>query len=368
MMGVVHDALRRDLRRARRALAADAPPPDSQRLALADHLTWMMSLLYGHHHGEDVGLYPAVRGRNPEAGALIDAMDSQHKTVAPAVAGVEAATREYRGGVDSGEAKRLLAALDDLEAVLLPHLRQEEDEMMPIVAATLSDNELAAIEHEHFIKPKSFSELGLEGHWLLDDLDPDRCDVVTRAVPAVPRLVLLHGFARRYRRRAAACWGHPAPPPWRVQPAGRVEVEVEAPPAAVWAVVGDVTRVGEWSHECSSAVWLGGATEARPGVRFRGRNHSGIFRWGRVCEVITADPWELIWRTVPSRLYPDSTTWTIRLHETRGGGTRIEQAFRASGPKVLFRLYGIMIPAHRERTAGLTADLHRLGAVAAARG
>src|SRR5262249_24563633 len=83
----------------------------------------------------------------------------------------------------------------------------------------------------------------------------------------------------------------------------------EADVAAVWDVVRDVTRVGDWSHECVSATWLGDATAAAPGARFRGRNRAGIFRWGRRCEVISAQPYELVWRTVPTTLYPDSTVW-----------------------------------------------------------
>ncbi len=364
MMGIVHEALRRDLRRTRAVLDADAPPR-AQREAVADHLVWMMQFLHSHHEGEDAGLYPAVRARNPEAGPMIDAMDAQHQSVAPAIAEVDAAARQYRVDDQDGEAKKLLAAIDDLESVLLPHLRQEEDEMMPIVAVTLTDEELTRIEDEFFVKGKSLVELGREGHWLIDDLPPDLRGVVTSAVGAVPRFVLLHGFARSYRRRSAVRWGRSARPQWRVQPTADVAVEVAAAPADVWDVATDVTRVGEWSHECQTVTWLDGATGARPGARFRGRNHAGVFRWARVCEVVSSEPWEFTWRTVPSPLYPDTTIWTIRLHETPSGGTRIEQRYEGSGPRILFRLYGILIASHRDRTAALTADLERLGEVAA---
>ena len=47
-------------------------------------------------------------------------------------------------------------------------------------------------------------------------------------------------------------------------------VIVAAPPEAVWAVVSDVTRVGEWSGECRACVWLGEAVAPVPGARFRG--------------------------------------------------------------------------------------------------
>ncbi len=133
---------------------------------------------------------------------------------------------------------------------------------------------------------------------------------------------------------------------------------------AVWEVVRDVTRVGEWSHECVGARWLGGATTATPGVRFRGRNRAGLFRWGRVCEILAAAPYELVWRTVPTALYPDSTRWTIRLHP-EDGATRIEQTFTVlRAPKLLDALYARLIPPHQDRTAALTADLRRLGDVA----
>lgn len=147
---------------------------------------------------------------------------------------------------------------------------------------------------------------------------------------------------------------------------GRVEVLVEAGRDAIWDVVCDVTRVGEWSHECVGAEWVGDTRVATPGARFRGRNRSGLIRWGRPCEILDATPWTLTWRTVPSVLYPDSTEWTIRLHPA-DSGTRIEQSFRVvkKPPRPLERLYARLIPGHLDRTEALTADLRRLGACAA---
>ena len=72
-----------------------------------------------------------------------------------------------------------------------------------------------------------------------------------------------------------------------------------------------------------------------------------------------------MWRTVPTALYPDSTEWTIRLHPA-GGGTQIEQTFTVvRAPKLLDMVYAMVIRAHRDRTAALTADLQRLGRLAA---
>jgi hypothetical protein len=151
----------------------------------------------------------------------------------------------------------------------------------------------------------------------------------------------------------------------RVQKSGRTEVAVAATPDQVMAVVADVTRVGEWSHECQGAAWLGGATKAAPGVQFRGRNRSGLVRWGRRCEIVTAGPRELVWRTVPTPLYPDSVEWAIRVRETEGG-TTIEQTYRVLRiPALHDWVYGTVIPAHRDRSDALVEDLRRLGELAA---
>ena len=204
-MGIVHSALRRDLERTRMVLTEQPYPEGGRRRALASHLFWMMRFLHVHHTGEDVGLWPLVRARNPSAGALLDRMDADHKRIAPAIAALEDAAHAYRE--DGTARERLLTALAGLADVLLPHLSREELDMMPVVAATLTDAEYRAVEHEQFVKPKSFRELGAEGHWIIDGLPPDGRAVILRVVPAVPRFVLLHGFARSYRRGAARRWG-----------------------------------------------------------------------------------------------------------------------------------------------------------------
>ena len=90
-MRIVHQALRRDLRRAQVALTSAPPPPLRQRQAIARHLTWMMAFLRAHHRSEDDGLYPLVRQRDPAAAELLDAMHADHDEVAAAISTVEAA-------------------------------------------------------------------------------------------------------------------------------------------------------------------------------------------------------------------------------------------------------------------------------------
>jgi hypothetical protein len=365
IMGVVHRALLRDLERADRLLAGPDPLPDQQRVAVAGHVSWMMGFLRAHHASEDDGLFPAVLARRPDVAGQLDRMDDDHRALGPAITDVETAAEAYNHAGPSSSQAVLLASLRRLHDPLAAHLRREEEVTMPIASACLSDDEWRAIEKEHNLEGKSFAELGFEGHWLIDGVTAEDRDVVLGVVPAIQRHLLVLGYSRSYRRRRVACW-QGAPPARTVQQHGRVEVTVDAPIEAVRAVLHDITRQGEWSHECVKTEWLDGATATTVGAHFRGRNAQGVVRWGRTCEIVSSAPDELAWRTVPTMLYPDSTRWTIQLSPTPGGGTHIEQRFDAErGPKVLLLLYSFLIPAHRDRLEALHADLRRLGALAA---
>ena len=207
MMGIVHSALRRDLTRTATALTAQHPPADTQRVALAAHLTWMMDFLHRHHEGEDAGLWPLMRSLDPSAGDLLDQMEHDHAQITPEMAELSTATRGYS---DSGSAPArdgVVQALASLRAVLDPHLHREETEMMPIVSRALTNAQWEDFNQEHYIKTKSKSELGQEGHWLIDSIDPAGYKIVVGNVPPIPRFVLLHAFAGRYARACAARWG-----------------------------------------------------------------------------------------------------------------------------------------------------------------
>jgi hypothetical protein len=213
MMGIVHDALRRDLRRAR-ATIADDPTPDRRR-PLAEHLGWMMHFLHAHHGGEDEGLYPMVRAANPGAAALLDAMDADHQIIHPPMNVVAGAASRWRQTGSDEDRAALLAALDTLADALLPHLDREEAEAMPLVSATLTHRQWHDWDQTYNIAPKSLPVLAEEGNWLLDGLDERRRQIVLHEVPLIPRLIVLHVFGPRYRRHATARWGSTAHTPAR---------------------------------------------------------------------------------------------------------------------------------------------------------
>lgn len=206
MMGIVHDALKRDLVRTRSVLVDPHPPRGRQREAVGRHVTWMLDFLHAHHTSKDVGLWPLVRRRNPAAAELLDSMEADHARIAPAVDRAAEAALAYTSTTHDAARVELVEAMDQLLEVLVPHLDREVAEAMPVVAASITNREWDAVEQEHNIKPKSTRQLAMEGHWLLEGIDPEGYDVVVHKVPAVLRFVLIHGFGRTYRRQAHARW------------------------------------------------------------------------------------------------------------------------------------------------------------------
>ena len=371
VMAIVHRALRRDLGRTREVLAVEDALTPARRTAVGDQLLWLMAFLHEHHEGEDRGLWPRVRAANPAAGPLLDEMDRDHHAIAPGMSALESAAATFREG---GPVAPVLEAIDLLEASLLPHLRREEDETMPVVSATLSQREWEAYDQEENIGSRSPLRLGIVGHWLLDGLTPAEAELVTGLVPPVKRFVLLHGIGPIYRRQARRRWG--ARPSgfgvdrgqaFPLATEGTASVEVAARPDQVWALLSDPTRVGEWSHEAVGAQWLDGADRAVPGARFQGRSHARIFGWRRDCRITVADPnSRFAWRT-RGGIGGDCTEWSFTVEPT-STGTRITQTFTVLAcSRWWARLISVIVPAHKERETALADDLHRLGEVAASR-
>lgn len=147
-----------------------------------------------------------------------------------------------------------------------------------------------------------------------------------------------------------------------------VDAVVDASPAAVWDVVGDPRRTGDWSHECHEVSFVDGSTEPAVGARFRGRNKVGRTGWTRTCEIVEYTPGrEISWRTIPTGLYRDSTVWTITVDPDGDGATKLSQRYEVVQlSPAMDRFLYLVMPAHRDRHDALESDLRRIGDAARA--
>jgi hypothetical protein len=164
-----------------------------------------MEFLHGHHTGEDDGVWPLVRERNPAAGALLDSLEADHGRIDPAATTVTAAGQRYAATTTDEPRAELVTALDALTTVLLPHLDREVEEAMPVVSASITQAEWRAVERTYFIKPKSFARRTRRTGC---STGSTRLDRVTRSQRCL-RFILLHGFARAGAGPGRMATGHP---------------------------------------------------------------------------------------------------------------------------------------------------------------
>lgn len=143
-----------------------------------------------------------------------------------------------------------------------------------------------------------------------------------------------------------------------------VTVHMNATPEAIWAVVSDITRTGEFSPETFEAEWLDGATGPAVGARFRGhvnRNNKGVKYW-TVCQVSSCEPG----RSFAFEVLTGGkalNTWTYAMVPA-GGGTDVTESFRLT-PTLPIRIYWALLGWARGKTnrEGMRTTLNRLKAV-----
>jgi len=70
----------------------------------------------------------------------------------------------------------------------------------------------------------------------------------------------------------------------------RVERPIAAAPTAAWELIADITRMGDWSPETTSAQWTGESNQPAVGARFKGTNQMGSKKWRSDCVVTACVP------------------------------------------------------------------------------
>ena len=147
--------------------------------------------------------------------------------------------------------------------------------------------------------------------------------------------------------------------------ADRVSLRIEAPPADLYDIVSDVTRMGRLSPECTGGRWLGSLKQPAVGARFVGFNRRGFAWWCTLNRVVAADPGrEFAFETGGS-----GTRWGYEFDEREGATTVTEsrQAFRTR--PLVARIFAKIalggVDGHDDEIrAGIRATLERLKALA----
>ena len=110
---------------------------------------------------------------------------------------------------------------------------------------------------------------------------------------------------------------------------GQASIHIDASPEHVYDLIGDVTRMGEWSPETQRCTWVEGDGPV-VGARFKGYNRRGRARWSNTLEVIAAEPGvEFAFRRAV--LHCGVCDWRYRM-EPSSTGTKLTESYEVTKP------------------------------------
>ncbi|MGH8885854.1 MAG: SRPBCC family protein [Egibacteraceae bacterium] len=136
---------------------------------------------------------------------------------------------------------------------------------------------------------------------------------------------------------------------------GSASIAINASPDDVYAVLSDVTRMGDLSPECYKCEWNGGSAEAVTGATFIGHNRLGEREWSTFCEITAAESGRLFTFEVgsPEVKY---VRWTYAL-EPDGADTTVTESFE---PLAIPPVLEDVTEEHRaQRTAALIEGMNK---------
>jgi len=146
------------------------------------------------------------------------------------------------------------------------------------------------------------------------------------------------------------------------QPLLRAQVDVDAPPAKVWALVSDLRRMPQWSPQCRLMKQFG---PLRPGTRTVNLNRRNFLFWPTTCRIteVVAE------RKLAFRVNENNTVWSFELEPTATGTRLTETRHAENGVKPVSNLLVNLamggVPSFEgELVDGMNASLDRIKAAA----
>jgi hypothetical protein len=201
-MAIVHTTFRRAYEECARLVRA-APAPSPGRVTfLADHIDFSIAVLHIHHEGEDELLYPKLIERAPEQAPMTEHVDEEHKAIKAALDAASAACTTWRQRPTAETGEALAAALDRLNAVVQPHLDDEEQKVVPLAAVTLTQQEWDALG-KHAVAQMPFNKRPIAFGMILEPLNEADRAYMKHILPAPVRMLYPLLIDRPWKKYAA---------------------------------------------------------------------------------------------------------------------------------------------------------------------
>lgn len=112
---------------------------------------------------------------------------------------------------------------------------------------------------------------------------------------------------------------------------------IAAAPEAVYDAIADVTRMGEWSPECTSCEWIDGATGPEVGARFQGTNQNNGNEWVTQSQITAADRGKAFTFDCFSRDFKFAS-WGYQIQTNDDGGCTVTEVWDDFRPEAALKL------------------------------
>ena len=161
--------------------------------------------LHLHHKTEDDLLWDRLTARDPGCALHVDQMRAQHADVSSQLDRIEPQLAPWVATADPELRDALAADVEHLRDTLLPHLGQEEDDILPVASAVLSQQEWDELEKHTRAElmahrkelPRDALSLQL-GFLLASVPEAERDEWYRKNVPAPVRVLYLLLMKRKY--------------------------------------------------------------------------------------------------------------------------------------------------------------------------
>ncbi len=192
-MAIIHQTFRRAYQEAANLVRATPTPSSARVTFLADHIDFGLTMLHHHHEGEDEILYPLLEARSPEHAARTEEIDHEHEEVRGKIDEAQSACARWRAAPSVDSAEALATSLETLNASLVTHLDNEEREIVPLAAVTVTQKEWDSLG-KHGVASIPASKRMIAFGMILESLnDADRAYMLGVLPPPVRLLYRLSG-------------------------------------------------------------------------------------------------------------------------------------------------------------------------------
>lgn len=151
-MALVHSIFRKELELAPALIRSVQPGKRGRLRRVAGHIANVLAALHHHHIAEDELLWPKLHDRIPMNAGEIQRMETEHEFIAKSAVSVKLRLAEWLAtasathlATHSRAAQMLISEIQALGDLVGDHLGAEEERIVPLINANLTDAEWRAV-------------------------------------------------------------------------------------------------------------------------------------------------------------------------------------------------------------------------------